>query len=182
MSELRAFLDGVLVGTFEMSATGNTTFTYDDEYRSDAAATPLSLSMRTSRSVWRAASAGPWLAGLLPDSPDRLRELAAEYHVAENAFRLLERIGRDAAGAVQLKRRIATAASPPRSRMHSPRRHEVWPNRSPASWRTQWPPTRLDEAGEPARTRSPSERVRGSRLSVVSVEVRTGAAPGRGSG
>lgn len=149
MSELRAFLDGVLVGTFEMSATGNTTFTYDDEYRSDAAATPLSLSMRTSRSVWRVASAGPWLAGLLPDSPDRLWELAAEYHVAENAFRLLERIGRDAAGAVQLKRRIATAASPPRS---------------------------------PAPTRSPSERVRGSRLSVVSVEVRTGAAPGRGSG
>jgi len=102
MSELRAFLDGAPVGAFEMSATGNTTFTYDDGYRSSTAATPLSLSMRTSRSVWRAASAGPWLAGLLPDSPGRLRELAAEYHVTENAFRLLERVGRDAAGAVQL--------------------------------------------------------------------------------
>lgn len=102
MSELRAFLDGVLVGAFEMSAAGNTTFTYDDGYRSRSTATPLSLSMRTSRSEWRAGAAGPWLAGLLPDSPERLRELATEFHVTENPFRLLERIGRDAAGAVQL--------------------------------------------------------------------------------
>lgn len=102
MSELRAFLDGVPVGVFEMSATGNTTFTYDDGYRSRPAVTPMSLSMRTSRSVWKTAAAGPWLAGLLPDSPERLRELASEYHVTQNPFRLLERIGRDAAGAVQL--------------------------------------------------------------------------------
>ena len=41
MSELRAFLDGVLVGAFEMSAAGNTTFTYDDGYRSLPTATPF---------------------------------------------------------------------------------------------------------------------------------------------
>jgi len=102
MDELRAFLDGTPVGTFEMSAAGNTTFTYDDAYRSLPTATPISLSMRTSRSSWKARAAAPFLAGLLPDSPDRLRELAAEHHVTENPFRLLERIGRDAAGAVQL--------------------------------------------------------------------------------
>jgi len=39
MSELRAFLDGALVGTFEMSAAGNTTFTYDDEYRARSVST-----------------------------------------------------------------------------------------------------------------------------------------------
>ncbi|MGU3410579.1 type II toxin-antitoxin system HipA family toxin [Microbacterium sp. M1A1_1b] len=102
MGELRTYLDGTPVGSFEMSATGNVTFTYDDHYRSAPQATPMSLSMRTSRASWKARSAGPFLAGLLPDSPERLRELAAEHHVSENPFRLLERIGRDAAGAVQL--------------------------------------------------------------------------------
>lgn len=102
MSELRAFLDGEPVGAFEMNATGNTTFTYDEAYRSRPPATPLSLSMRTGRRTWAAKSAGPFLAGLLPDSPERLHELASENRVSENPFRLLERVGRDAAGAVQL--------------------------------------------------------------------------------
>lgn len=102
MSELRMFLDGVPVGTFEMNAGGNTTFTYDEAYRNLPTATPVSLSMRTGRASWKAKAAGPFLAGLLPDSPERLRELASEHHVTENPFRLLERLGRDAAGAVQL--------------------------------------------------------------------------------
>lgn len=102
MSELRAFLDGTPVGRFEMTSAGNVSFAYDDDYRSLADATPISLSMRTTRASWRSAAAGPFLAGLLPDSPDRLREIAAEHRVSSNPFRLLEQVGRDAAGAVQL--------------------------------------------------------------------------------
>lgn len=74
MSELHAFLDGVPVGSFAMSAGGNTTFAYGEAYRNLPTATPVSLSMRTGRTRRKAKAAGPFLAGRLPDSPERHEE------------------------------------------------------------------------------------------------------------
>lgn len=102
MSELHAYLDGTRVGTFTLNASGKIAFAYDDDYRSRADATPMSLSMRPTRSDYGPRHAAPFLAGLLPDSPDRLRDLATRYRTTENPFRLLEHVGHDAAGAVQL--------------------------------------------------------------------------------
>lgn len=102
MSDLHAYLDGTPVGTFTMNNSGTVTFTYEDDYRDRSAPTPLSLSMRPTRREWPSKAAVPFLAGLLPDSEDRLDQLAAEYRTTSNAFRLLEHVGRDAAGAVQL--------------------------------------------------------------------------------
>lgn len=101
--ELTVYLDGVRAGTFEQSAQGSLSFTYDAEYRRRTDATPLSLSMPLARETHKNAQASAYLKGLLPDSEGRLRELGAEYHVSpRNPFAILTHIGRDAAGAVQL--------------------------------------------------------------------------------
>lgn len=109
MSDLHAFLDGTPVGTFTMNNNGTVTFAYTDEYRHHSTPTPLSLSMRPTRRQWPSRSAMPYLAGLLPDSEDRLSQLAAEYRTTSNPFRLLEHVGRDAAGAIQL---LPTGSAP----------------------------------------------------------------------
>ena len=102
-SILDVYLDGTLVGELEQTRSGNTTFRYDDEYRSRRDATPLSLSMPVSRSVHAQRAVVPFLQGLLPDSPGRLDELSREFQTsAANPFRLLAHVGRDVAGAVQI--------------------------------------------------------------------------------
>ena len=45
----------------------------------------------------------PFLQGLLPDSADRLKQLGREHHVnPNNPVALLENVGADAAGAIQI--------------------------------------------------------------------------------
>lgn len=101
--ELYAYLDGQLAGRFVQSSSGNITFTYDPEYRAAADATPVSLSMPVATAVHKKRAALPWLEGLLPDSDEALRALSRRFQTsARNPFALLEHIGADAAGAVQL--------------------------------------------------------------------------------
>jgi serine/threonine-protein kinase HipA len=99
---LVAYLDGARVGQFTQSQQGNTTFAYDDTYRAAPAATPLSLSMPLAAASHRSRAAVPFLEGLIPDSPERLKHLAAEFHTTASPFAVLSVVGRDAAGAVQL--------------------------------------------------------------------------------
>ncbi|MBT2500096.1 HipA domain-containing protein [Agromyces sp. ISL-38] len=100
---LNVFLDGTYVGELVQSASGNVTYTYDDDYRRTPEATPLSLSMPVSRATHPSRVVVPFLQGLLPDSAGRLDELAREYHTsAANPFAMLGHIGRDVAGAVQI--------------------------------------------------------------------------------
>ena len=101
--ELDVFLDGEPVGTMRQTSAGSVTFRYDDGYRGRNDATPLSLSMPLTAPEHRNRVSRAFLAGLLPDSPGRLGELARQHRVsAANPFALLTHIGRDAAGAVQL--------------------------------------------------------------------------------
>jgi len=100
---LSVFLDGTFIGELTQSPQGAVTFTYDDDYRSYPAATPLSLSMPVVRATHPSRVVVPFLQGLLPDSATRLEELAREFHTsASNPFALLAHVGRDAAGAVQI--------------------------------------------------------------------------------
>lgn len=100
---LSVFLDGTFVGELVQSLQGSVAFTYDDDYRRQPTATPLSLSMPVVRATHPAGVVRPFLQGLLPDSPTRLDQLAREFHTsASNPFALLGHIGRDAAGAVQI--------------------------------------------------------------------------------
>nr|WP_206447263.1 HipA N-terminal domain-containing protein [Agrococcus sp. KRD186] len=101
MRELHAYIDGGHVGVFTMNAGGSITFEYDDDRGSRA--TPISLSMRPSRPRHGNAQATAWLDGLLPDRESARDAIGAEYRVsARSPFRLLEHVGRDIAGAVQL--------------------------------------------------------------------------------
>ncbi len=104
-STLDVYLDGTLIGALDQTPSGNTTFRYDDQYRTRSDATPLSLSMPVSRSVHAQRAVVPFLQGLLTDSPGRLDELSREFQTsAANPFRLLAHVGRDVAGAVQILR------------------------------------------------------------------------------
>lgn len=100
---LDAYLDGRLCGRVTQTTSGNVTFEYDHAYRAADDATPLSLSMPLSGSVHRKRAVLPFLQGLLPDSDEALRAIARRFSVsANNPFALLEHIGIDAAGAIQL--------------------------------------------------------------------------------
>ncbi len=93
-------MDGVVAGTLSRGSSG-LQFVYANGY-SDSA-TPLSLSMPTSRATHPDASVTPWLWGLLPDDPDVLRRWGREFEVPANSpFSLLATpIGEDCAGGVQ---------------------------------------------------------------------------------
>lgn len=102
MLELDAYLDGTLIGKVQQSDGGSVSFTYDPDYQSTSR-TPLSLSMPLERSKHGNKVVGAFVAGLLPDSEGRLKSLAQQYRVNwKNPVALLEHIGADAAGAVQL--------------------------------------------------------------------------------
>lgn len=100
---LDVYLDGVFIGQAEQSPQGALSFTYDDEYRQQSDATPLSLSMPLAVQRHGNKSVRAFLDGLLPDSEPARARWATTYRVsARNPFALLAHVGRDAAGAVQI--------------------------------------------------------------------------------
>lgn len=103
MRRLRAYLDGVSVGTFEQTPQGALSFAYHEDYRRDPESTPLSLSMPLGRDRHGNKAVRAYLDGLLPDSPPARQRWGREFNVsANNPFALLRHVGMDAAGAVQI--------------------------------------------------------------------------------
>lgn len=101
--ELDVHLDGRFIGRLSQSSSGNLTFEYDDGYRTAAGVTPLSLSMPLASSRHRRGAVLPWLQGLLPDNDEALRAMGRRFGASpNNPFALLEHVGADAAGAVQI--------------------------------------------------------------------------------
>lgn len=100
---LRAYLDGEPIGTIEQSAHGQLGFTYDDEYKAQRAATPLSLSLPILAPSHKDKAVRAYLEGLLPDSEGTRQRWGQQYNVSpNNPFALLAHVGRDAAGAIQV--------------------------------------------------------------------------------
>lgn len=111
MKALDVYLDGTFCGTVEQSSSGNLTFDYDEAYRTTQNATPLSLSMPLAATTHKKRAVLPFLRGLLPDSDEALRAMGTRFSVSANSpFALLEQVGSDVAGAVQLVPK-GTAAS-----------------------------------------------------------------------
>lgn len=103
LRDLHVYLDGELCGHLEQTSSGNLTFTYDDSYRAGRNPTPLSLSMPLAVKVHKKRSVSPFLRGLLPDSEEALRAIGRRFSVSpRNPFAILEHIGSDVAGAVQI--------------------------------------------------------------------------------
>lgn len=102
---LEVYLDGALCGRITQISSGNLTFEYERNYRTDSHATPLSLSMPLAATVHKKRSILPFLQGLLPDNDEALRAIARRFSVSpRNPFALLEHVGADVAGAVQIVR------------------------------------------------------------------------------
>ncbi|MCL2788575.1 MAG: HipA domain-containing protein [Micrococcales bacterium] len=103
MAELLVFMDGALCGTLEQDASGDLRFRYDEEYRSVPEATPLSLSMPLVHREHRKRVVLPFLDGLLTDNQEARAAIARRFEVnPRNPFAILEHIGADVAGALQI--------------------------------------------------------------------------------
>lgn len=98
--QLNVELYGTIVGAAVQDDFGRLSFTYSDDYATDASRPPLSLSMPTSRARFRGKNITPFMWGLLPDSSDVRARWANDFGVsAENPFALLSYVGQDCAGA-----------------------------------------------------------------------------------
>ena len=101
-AELVTLLGGKEVGRVRRDARGRITFLYDDAWRNNADAYPLSLSMPLGAKEHGRAVIEAFLWGLLPDNERVLSRWAAKFHVsARNVFALVSHVGEDCAGAVQ---------------------------------------------------------------------------------
>jgi serine/threonine-protein kinase HipA len=104
MSEsLAVLLDSRMAGRLTRLSGGRLSFEYDDGYREQPDAVPLSLSMPVQVRSHADRIVTPWLWGLLPDNEAVLARWARQFHVsASSPFSLLGTpIGEDCAGAVR---------------------------------------------------------------------------------
>jgi serine/threonine-protein kinase HipA len=100
---LAVVLHGAVAGTVHVSANRRQTFRYEDSWRTAEAAFPLSLSLPLNREEHGHQATSAFLWGLLPENSDVLDRWARLHGVSRNdAVSLLEHVGEDCAGAVQL--------------------------------------------------------------------------------
>jgi serine/threonine-protein kinase HipA len=100
--ELIALLGGQEVGRVRRLRRGQLTFAYDQSWRSDDNAYPLSLSMPLAMAEHSSEVTEAFLWGLLPDNEQVLNRWAEKYQVSpRNVFALIANVGEDCAGAVQ---------------------------------------------------------------------------------
>ena len=104
--ELIVLLQGQVAGVVRPGrASASYVFTYDDGWRDDPSAFPLSLSLPLASQVHDGPRVRYYLRGLLPDAEARLNAIAHQYRVApDDPFALLAHIGEDCPGAVQFAR------------------------------------------------------------------------------
>lgn len=103
-SALSVLLGGQIAAELHCAGTGKLQLRYDDDYRADPSATPLSASMPLSSAAYDDGVVTPWLWGLLPDDREVLRRWGREFSVSSaSPFSLLGTpVGRDCPGAVQI--------------------------------------------------------------------------------
>lgn len=102
---LNVWANGLLVGQWRIPARGPMEFQYDPDWIVSPEARPLSLSLPMSLDNLpiKGEVVGYYFDNLLPDSDLIRRRLQERYHVNHSeAFDLLEAIGRDCVGAIQL--------------------------------------------------------------------------------
>lgn len=104
MRSLKVWMNGVLVGIWSYGRGDSHRFVYDAEWLKSSACRSLSLSLPLNASAEiRGAVVAHYFDNLLPDSERIRKRLKARYGTrSDRAFDLLEAIGRDCVGAVQL--------------------------------------------------------------------------------
>lgn len=102
---LNAWINGLLVGQWIIPASGVMEFRYDSGWVTSPQGRPLSLSLPINFDgrPLKGAEVGYYFDNLLPDSEPIRRRLQTKFCTeSQDAFDLLEAIGRDCVGAVQL--------------------------------------------------------------------------------
>lgn len=102
---LNIWMNGQLVGEWRLPARGPMELLYDEGWKRSPEARPLSLSLPLTPDPvpLRGDVVRNYFDNLLPDSDDIRRRLQSRFHTASGeAFDLLEAVGRDCVGAVQL--------------------------------------------------------------------------------
>lgn len=100
---LALWMNGNRVAYWTISPNGHDQLRYDEEWLQSERQRPLSLSLPLQTGVIRSAAVGAYFDNLLPDSEPIRKRLQARFGTAtRGAFDLLEAIGQDCVGAVQL--------------------------------------------------------------------------------
>lgn len=104
MPTLNVWMNGELVGEWTTSRTGTPILRYDDSWIHSPRVRALSLSLPiTPDRQIRGNVVDHYFDNLLPDNPDIRRRIRERYGLkSSDAFDLLEEIGRDCVGAIQL--------------------------------------------------------------------------------
>lgn len=105
VADLLILIGGDVMGTVTRNRRGRLTYSYSEEWLRRQEPVPLSLSMPVLPVSYAGDEIENWLWGLLPDNEDTLRRWAQFWHVSpRNVFALLEQVGADVAGAIQIVR------------------------------------------------------------------------------
>jgi serine/threonine-protein kinase HipA len=102
---LSIWSNGERVGLWRLPARGTMELAYDTTWVQSPAGRPLSLSLpfTLGNTPLKGETVQNWFDNLLPDSRDIRKRLAGRFHTrSTDAFDLLQAIGRDCVGAVQL--------------------------------------------------------------------------------
>lgn len=104
MRRLNVWMNGALVGVWSVGRTGRHAFQYDPGWRTHPKSRPLSLSLPlTADGRLEGPVVENYFDNLLPDNDLIRKRVGARYKTRGNdAFALLQAIGRDCVGAVQL--------------------------------------------------------------------------------
>ena len=99
---LDVFWDGRIVGQYDLLDDGSELFSYDADYLESADAAPISHSLPLRADPYGRRQLRPFFAGLLPEESQRQR-IAAYLGLAESDdFSMLEAIGGECAGALEI--------------------------------------------------------------------------------
>lgn len=105
MTDLVALLEHRPIGRLHADRHGHPQFVYDDAWRADPLATPLSLALPLAAERHDSDTIAAVLWGILPDNERVLQRWASRFQVsARNPLALLAHVGEDCAGAVQFVR------------------------------------------------------------------------------
>lgn len=105
IQSLAVVADRRIMGEIQHGRDGRLAFRYDDAWRADGSAYPLSLSMPLVVADHGHARVEPWLWGLLPDNEMVLMRWGEWFQTSpRSAFSLLSHVGEDCPGAIQLVR------------------------------------------------------------------------------
>jgi serine/threonine-protein kinase HipA len=102
---LEVWTNGEHIGTWKIPARGEMELSYTDSWQQSPAGRPLSLSLPfgVGKSSIKTAAVENFFRNLLPDSESIRQRIAAKFKLTSaDTFDLLESVGRDCVGAVQL--------------------------------------------------------------------------------